>query len=104
MSTLALTGSGEMGSTVARLALAGGLDAMLSNSRGPQTWAGLVDQLGSRARAATVEEAARAGDWVVLAMPFGAYPRIPVEPLAGRVGAKRPIACEVRPDVLDLAR
>jgi 8-hydroxy-5-deazaflavin:NADPH oxidoreductase len=84
MSTLALIGSGEMGGTVARLAVAAGLDVVLSNSRGPQTMSGLVDQLGTRATAATVEEAARAGDWVVLAVPFGAYPRIPVEPLAGK--------------------
>jgi predicted dinucleotide-binding enzyme len=49
MSTLAFIGSGEMGSTVARLAVAGGLDVVLSNSRGPETLSGLVDQLGSRA-------------------------------------------------------
>jgi predicted dinucleotide-binding enzyme len=84
MSTLALIGIGEMGGTVARLAVAAGLDVVVSNSRGPETLSGLVDQLGTRAMAATVEEAARAGDWVVLAVPFGAYPRIPVEPLAGK--------------------
>jgi len=84
MSTLALIGSGNMGSAVARLAVAAGLDLVLSNSRGPQTLSGLVDQLGKRATAATVEEAARAGDWVVLSIPFGAYQRIPVEPLGGK--------------------
>jgi 8-hydroxy-5-deazaflavin:NADPH oxidoreductase len=60
------------------------LEVVLSNSRGPQTLSGLVDQLGKRATAATVEEAARAGDWVVRSIPFGAYQRIPVEPLAGK--------------------
>ena len=84
MSTLALIGSGNLGGAVARLAVAGGLEVVLSNSRGPQTLSGLVDQLGKRATAATVEEAARAGDWVVLSIPFGAYQRIPVEPLAGK--------------------
>ena len=79
MSTLALIGSGEMGGTVARLAVAAGLDVVLSNSRGPQTLSGLVDQLGTRATAATVEHAAWAGDWVVLAVPFGAHPQIPVD-------------------------
>ncbi len=34
MSTLALIGSGEMGGMVARLAVATGLDVVLSNSRG----------------------------------------------------------------------
>jgi hypothetical protein len=84
MSTLALIGSGNLGGAVARLAVAGALEVVLSNSRGPQTLSGLVDQLGKRATAATVEEAARAGDWVVLSIPFGAYQRIPVEPLAGK--------------------
>ncbi len=84
MGTLGLIGSAEMCGTVARLAIAAGLDVVLSNSRGPQTLSDLVDQLGTRATAATVGEAARAGDWVVLAVPFGAYPRIPVEPLAGK--------------------
>jgi predicted dinucleotide-binding enzyme len=84
MGTLGLIGSGEMGGTVARLAIAAGLDVVLSNSRGPQTLSDLVDQLGTRATAATIEEAARAGDWVVLAVPFGAFPRIPVEPLVGK--------------------
>jgi 8-hydroxy-5-deazaflavin:NADPH oxidoreductase len=84
MSTLALIGSGEMGGTLARLAVAGGLDVVLSNAHGPQSLSGLVDALGPRARAATVEEAARAGDWIVLAVPFGAYRRIPIEPLVGK--------------------
>ena len=84
MSTIAFIGSGEMGGTVARLAVAAGLDVVLSNSRGPQTLSALADQLGPHASAATVEEAARSGDWVLLAVPFGAYPRIPVEPLAGK--------------------
>jgi predicted dinucleotide-binding enzyme len=80
MSTLAFIGSGEMGGTVARLAVAAGLDVVLSNSRGPESRSGVIDRLGTRATAATVEEAARAADWIVLAVPFGAYPRIPVEP------------------------
>jgi predicted dinucleotide-binding enzyme len=42
MSTLALIGSGEMGGTVARLAVAAGLDVVLSNSRGSKTLSGLL--------------------------------------------------------------
>ncbi|GII83970.1 NADP oxidoreductase [Sphaerisporangium siamense] len=58
---------------------------MLSNSRGPHTLASLVEELGPRARAATPAEAAAAGDWVVVTVPFHAYRQIPAEALAGKV-------------------
>ena len=61
MTTWGLIGSGNIGSTVARLAVAAGHDVVLSNSRGPDTLADLVAELGPHARAATPEEAARAG-------------------------------------------
>lgn len=51
--TLGLIGSGMIGGGLARLAVAAGLDVVLSNSRGPQTLAGLVAELGGHARAAT---------------------------------------------------
>ena len=41
--TLGLIGSGNIGSALARLALAAGLDVVLSNSRGPETLADAVD-------------------------------------------------------------
>jgi predicted dinucleotide-binding enzyme len=85
MTTIGLIGSGKIGSTVARLATAAGYDAVLSNSRGPETLADLVSELGPRARAATPAEAGAAGDLVVVTIPLGAYPRVPVEPLAGKV-------------------
>ena len=58
---------------------------MLSNSRGPETLGGLVSELGPKARAATAEEAAAAGDIVVVTIPLRAYRAVPVEPLAGKV-------------------
>ena len=51
--TIGLIGSGNIGGTVARLAIAAGYDVVLSNSRGPETLADLVAELGPRARAAT---------------------------------------------------
>ncbi|MDN3359421.1 NAD(P)-binding domain-containing protein [Actinomadura sp. DC4] len=83
MATLGLIGSGYIGGTLARLAVAAGLDVVLSNSRGPETLAGLASEIG--ARAATAEEAAAAGDWVVVTIPFKAYPQVPQAPLAGKV-------------------
>jgi predicted dinucleotide-binding enzyme len=85
MTTIGLIGSGNIGSTVARLAVAAGYDVVLSNSRGPETLADLVADLGPRARAATAAEAAAAGDLVVVTVPLKAYREVPVEPLRGKV-------------------
>ncbi|MEU3526873.1 NAD(P)-binding domain-containing protein [Streptomyces sp. NPDC038707] len=82
--TLGLIGSGMIGGTLARLAVAAGLDVVLSNSRGPGSLSGLVAELGDRARAATPAEAARAGDLVVATVPLHAYDRLPAADLAGR--------------------
>ena len=58
---------------------------MLSNSRGPETLADLVDELGPHARAATPQEAALAGDLVVVTVPFRARGDLPHAALAHRV-------------------
>lgn len=85
MTTIGFIGAGHIGSQVARLCIANGYDVVLSNSRGPDTLRELVAELGPKARAATVEEAARLGDIVVVTIPLRAYPSVPVEPLAGKI-------------------
>ncbi|WP_413811382.1 NADPH-dependent F420 reductase [Streptomyces sp. OE57] len=85
MATLGFIGSGNIGTKLARLAIAAGIDVVLSNSRGPETLAQTVAELGERARAATPEEAARAGDWVVVSIPLAAYRKLPAAALAGKV-------------------
>jgi 8-hydroxy-5-deazaflavin:NADPH oxidoreductase len=85
VTTIGLMGSGNIGSTVARLAIDAGYDVVLSNSRGPETLTGLAGRLGPRARAATAAEAARADDIVVVTVPLKAYREVPVEPLRGKV-------------------
>jgi predicted dinucleotide-binding enzyme len=85
MTTVGLIGSGHIGSTVARLAVDAGHDVVLSNSRGPETLADLVADLGPHARAATAAVAAEAGDIVVVTIPLKAYREVPVEPLRGKV-------------------
>lgn len=84
MTTVGLIGAGMIGGTVARLAVAAGYDVVLSNSRGPQTLAGQVEELGPKARAATPDEAAAVGDLAVVTIPLKAYRSVPVEPLAGK--------------------
>jgi predicted dinucleotide-binding enzyme len=83
--TIGFIGAGHIGSQVARLAISHGHDVVMSNSRGPQTLAALVAELGPRARAATAMEAARAGDIVVVTVPLKNYREVPVAPLAGKI-------------------
>jgi predicted dinucleotide-binding enzyme len=85
MSTIGLIGAGQIGSQVARLAVAHGYDVVISNSRGPETLADLVAELGARARAATPAEAAAAGDIIVVTVPLKNYRDVPVAPLAGKI-------------------
>ena len=85
MTTIGFIGSGHIGSQLARLAVAHGYDVVVSNSRGPETLAGLVAELGPHARAATPAEAAAAADLAVVTIPFRALADVPVEPLAGKV-------------------
>ncbi|WP_341716945.1 NADPH-dependent F420 reductase [Micromonospora sp. FIMYZ51] len=85
MSVVGLIGSGQIGSTVARLAVAAGYEVVLSNSRGPDTLADLIDELGPAASAGTAEAAARAGDLVVVSIPLRSYRAVPPQPLAGKV-------------------
>jgi len=84
MTTIATIGSGNIGSGVARLAIAAGYDVVLSNRRGPESLGELVAELGPRARAATPREAAEAGDIVLVSVPLRAYDSIPVEELRGK--------------------
>ena len=60
--------------TIARLAIAAGHQVVLSNSRGPETLADTVAEMGPRASAATSWEAAAAGDIVVVSVPVKAFP------------------------------
>ena len=85
MTTWGFIGSGSIGSTVARLAVAAGHDVVLSNSRGPQTLADLAFQIGQHARAGTTRDAAQAGDVVVVTIPLGAYQSVPADPLRGKI-------------------
>jgi hypothetical protein len=85
MAALGLIGSGNIGGTLARLAVDAGLDVVLSNSRGPETLSALASELGSRASAGTAEDAAAAGDQVVVTIPFKNLRQVPRAPLAGKV-------------------
>ena len=85
MTTFGIIGAGHIGGQVARAAIAQGYDVVIANSRGPETLADLVAELGPTARAATPAEAAAAADIAVVTVPLRAYRDVPVEPLAGKI-------------------
>ena len=58
---------------MARTALRGGRQVVLANSRGPESLASAVSELGDGASAGTAEQAA-AADIVVIAVPWGRVP------------------------------
>ena len=85
MTTIGIIGSGHVGSSLAKAAIAHGYDVVLSNSQGPESLAGLVNDLGPHARAAIPAEAAAVGDFAIVAIPITTIDQVPVEPLVGKV-------------------
>ena len=84
-STIGIIGSGNIGSALARAFTGAGHRIVIANSRGPATLAPLVAELGELATAGTVEQAAQAGDLVVVTIPLGAVTSIPSALLEGRI-------------------
>ena len=84
MATIGFIGAGNIGGTVARLAVAAGFDVVVSNSRGPETLADLVAELGPHASAATPAQAATSGDIVVVTIPLKNIDQLPLAELAGK--------------------
>ncbi|WP_294179664.1 NADPH-dependent F420 reductase [uncultured Schumannella sp.] len=85
MTTFGIIGAGNIGSQVARAVIQHGHQVVISNSRGPETLAELITELGPNARAATATEAAEAAEVAVVTVPLKALPDVPVAPLAGKI-------------------
>jgi hypothetical protein len=85
MTTIGIIGSGHVGQSIAKAAIANGYDVVLSNNQGPGSLASVVKRLGSHASAATPAEAAARGDFAVVAIPITTIDQVPVEPLEGKV-------------------
>jgi predicted dinucleotide-binding enzyme len=84
MTTVGIIGAGNIGRALARGLVDRGYDVVIANSRGPETLADLAEALGDKARAATAQEAAEAGEFVIVTVPLKAYREIPVAPLRGK--------------------
>ena len=72
---IGIIGAGQIGGTLTRRLTAAGHSVSVANSRGPATLAGLAQETG--ARAATVEQAARAGEVVIITIPEKNIPQLP---------------------------
>ena len=81
---IGIIGAGGIGQAFAAHVAKAGYEVIVSNSRGPESLAGLVSQLGPRARAGTRQEAAQANVVVVTA---GAWAR----PLLASAGIDLPV-------------
>jgi predicted dinucleotide-binding enzyme len=71
--TIGIIGSGAIGTAFARTLSRTGVEAIISNSRGPDSLKNLVRELGPSIRAGTREEAARA-DIVFVAVNWSKLP------------------------------
>ncbi len=75
-----IIGAGAIGQAFAKQLVKAGISVTLSNSRGPESLAGIVGQLGAKARAGTVREAAEADivfisvNWVHLPAALAGLP------------------------------
>jgi len=72
--SVGIIGAGRIGTAMARIASRGGRPVVIANSRGPQSLASVVRDLGDGVSAGTVPEAA-AADIVVLAVMWPDVPR-----------------------------
>jgi 8-hydroxy-5-deazaflavin:NADPH oxidoreductase len=72
---IGIIGAGQIGSTLARRLAALGHDVSIANSRGPDTLRDLAKETG--AMPVTVEQAARAGDLVIVTIPMKNVPLLP---------------------------
>jgi 8-hydroxy-5-deazaflavin:NADPH oxidoreductase len=72
---IGIIGAGHIGGTLARRLAALGHDVSIANSRGPETLTSLARETG--AKPVTVQEAARAGDVVIVTIPQKNIPQLP---------------------------
>jgi predicted dinucleotide-binding enzyme len=83
---IGIVGAGMIGATAAKLFAEAGHDVAISNSRGAASLEALVAEIGPRARAMSVDDAARFGDVVLLAVPWRKPEALPsADAVKGRV-------------------
>ncbi len=83
---IGILGAGHIGGTAARLFVKAGYEVAVSNSRGSASLGSLVSEIGPQAHATDVDDAARFGSVVLLAVPWRTPEALPPpELLAGKI-------------------
>ncbi len=80
---IGIIGSGHIGGTLTRRLRALGHEVWVANSRGPESLGDLASE--TAAHPATIEDATRNGDVVVVAVPLKAVPDLPAAAFNGKV-------------------
>lgn len=84
---IGVIGSGNIGGTAARGFAQAGHDVVIGSRRGADGVAELIEEIGGNARGGTVEEAARHGTVVLVAIPQFAVGDLPAPAFAGKIVA-----------------
>lgn len=82
---IGIIGAGHIGANAAKLFVEAGHEIAIANSRGAETLRDLVAELGEKAQAASIEDAANFGEIVFVSIPFGKYKELPAEAFAGKI-------------------
>ena len=82
---IGIIGAGNIGGNAAKLFAKAGHKIAIANSRGPETLADLVNEIGENAKAVTVEEAANFGEIVLVSIPLGKINDLPTSGFEGKI-------------------
>jgi predicted dinucleotide-binding enzyme len=82
---IGIIGAGNIGANAAKLFAEAGHEVAIANSRGAETLKDLAAEIGERARAASIEDAAKFGEIVFISIPFGKYKTLPAEIFDGKI-------------------
>jgi 8-hydroxy-5-deazaflavin:NADPH oxidoreductase len=82
---IGIIGAGHIGGNAARLFIEAGHEIAIANSRGAETLGDLVAELGEKATAVNVAEAAEFGEVVLVSIPFGKYKTLPERAFEGKI-------------------
>ncbi len=80
---IGIIGAGYVGRSLAGAGVKAGHEVMISNSRGPHTLFSESVLIGCKT--GTIEDAAKFGDLIIVAITMKNYKAVPVEPLVGKI-------------------